>query len=156
MGYRVLECGGGAGDGGVDVKVQSPEGRTIVIQCKQHSKAIVGVDVAQELIGAMVVNECGSGVLVVTYHVSKEVKRLTKVLKSVYNGTFDLQVWEGDTLVQLFGQFGQQMMQKREEMAGRRRFQCSPSGAPPACGSIALLHQACAVVVAVPLFSDRR
>ena len=74
MGYRILERGDCSGDGGVDVKVRSADGtlcgpgrpldgQTIVIQCKQRSKAIVGSEVALHLIGSMFVNVCNTGVL---------------------------------------------------------------------------------------------
>ena len=116
MGYHILECGGGRGDGGVDVKARSPEGEIIVVQCKQYSKHIVGSDVGHQLIGTMFVNECNTGLLVSCSNVSKDVKTLTKVLKTVREGVFKVYVWEGDALVRMFGKHGQHIVEKRDAM----------------------------------------
>ena len=116
MGYRILECGGGRGDGGVDVKVESPDGSTIVLQCKQYSRAIVGSDVGHQLIGTMFVNECNTGLLVSCSNVSKDVKMLSRVLKTVRGGEFTVHIWEGDVLVRMFGLFGERIVEKRAQM----------------------------------------
>jgi hypothetical protein len=88
MGYRVLECGGGPGDGGVDVMVEGPEGR-IIVQCKQ---------------------------LVSSTKVSKDIKMVARVLETVRDGELKMLIWEGDTLVKLFGRHGQSVLEKRRQM----------------------------------------
>jgi len=64
----------------------------------------------------MFVNECTTGLLVSCSSVSKDVKTLTKVLKSVYDGAFTMHIWEGDSLIKMFGKYGQQIIDKRTEM----------------------------------------
>jgi hypothetical protein len=115
MGYRVLECGGGPGDGGVDVMVEGPEGR-IIVQCKQHSRTVIGSEIGHQLIGTMYMNDCKMGILVSSTKVSRDIKMVARVLETVRDGEMKMLIWEGDTLVKLFGRYSQAVLEKRTQM----------------------------------------
>jgi hypothetical protein len=139
MGYRVLECGGGPGDGGVDVMVEGSEGR-VIVQCKQHSRTVIGSEIGHQLIGTMYMNNCRMGILVSSTKVSKDIKMVARVLETVRDGELKMLIWEGDTLVKLFGKYGQSVLEKRRQMlasasthvALRQYLDTSPQQ-PPLC-----------------------
>lgn len=116
MGWRVIECGGGSGDNGVDVKVQSPQGEIVLIQCKQYSKHVVGMEVGLQLLGTMFYEECNVGLLVTCNTVSKDIKLRVKALPTIRGGIFKLHVWEGDSMIKLFGRYGRLIKEKRDSM----------------------------------------
>ena len=103
-----------------------PNGRAHLVT-SQYSRAIVGSDVGHQLIGTMFVNECNTGLLVSCSNVSKDVKMLSRVLKTVRGGEFTVHIWEGDTLVRMFGLFGDRIVDKRTQMLADARLQLLPS-----------------------------
>jgi restriction endonuclease len=65
LGARVRHTGE-SGDGGVDVEVELPGARLVVVQCKRFETP-VGPGPVRELLGSMVIRQAGLGVLVASH-----------------------------------------------------------------------------------------
>lgn len=63
QGYRVVETGGGAADGGIDL-VLTKGNEKFLVQCKQWKAFKVGVDVVRELYGVMAAKGAAGGFVV--------------------------------------------------------------------------------------------
>jgi restriction system protein len=67
QGYQVLESGGGAADGGVDLVLSRPAHNgteKTLVQCKQWRASKVGVDVVRQLYGVMSARGAAAGIVV--------------------------------------------------------------------------------------------
>lgn len=72
-GYAVSRTGTSAGDGGVDLVLNTPGGRTLV-QCKQWKAWKVGVQTVRELRGVMATEGADAGVVVTSGRFTREAK----------------------------------------------------------------------------------
>lgn len=65
QGYHVIESPGRGPDGGIDLTLRH-DGATHLVQCKQRTKANVGVKVVRELYGLLTAHEAASAILITT------------------------------------------------------------------------------------------
>ena len=73
QGYRVLQRGGGSGDGGVDVRmVDPPTGETWAVQCKMRSRRRVGTAEAAAFVSQMRSQGIRRGVYVTLQGLTKD------------------------------------------------------------------------------------
>lgn len=73
QGYAVLEAGGGAPDGGIDL-VLAKAGEKFLVQCKQWKAFKVGVKVVRELYGVMAARGAAGGFVVTSGRFTEEAK----------------------------------------------------------------------------------
>ena len=130
----LLDCGGGRGDGGVDLLVltsssspspspspssSSPCPLPTMVQCKQYASTIVGVDTIKAVIGSMCLASLKRGLLVVTSTVTSGVREVARRLDGArMRGELDMQcdVWDGHALRGLLGRYGKEVVAKRAEL----------------------------------------
>ena len=64
LGFSVRREGGAGPDGGVDVRIRSPDGKTYLVQCKQWRQRQVDVKVVRELCGVVTAEDATGGIVV--------------------------------------------------------------------------------------------
>lgn len=74
MGYTVISRGGTQPDGGVDIELHGPGGKTLV-QCKHWKKWKVGAPVVHRLLGVMQHEGAARGVLVTSGNFTEQARR---------------------------------------------------------------------------------
>ena len=62
--FRVRREGGSGPDGGVDVRITSPNDETYLVQCKQWRTQRVGVKIVRELLGVVTAEQAKGGIVV--------------------------------------------------------------------------------------------
>lgn len=89
QGFRVVECGGGGADGGVDIRLYQ-KGKLTLVQCK-HWNSRVGVKPVRELYGLMTAEQAHKGILVATSGFTAEALR--------FAANKPLELMDGDLLL---------------------------------------------------------
>lgn len=80
--YKKIKLTSATNDGGKDIVMTDSKGNTIFVECKRYTESMIGREIIQKLIGAMVQNGVKNGILVTTSTLnSNALKCLNEVKK---------------------------------------------------------------------------
>jgi restriction system protein len=125
--YEVIETGGAAADGGIDLKLKS-ERETVLVQCKQWKVYKVGVKPIRELYGVLMAEHADRAIFVTTGGYTREAEQFAKGKP--------IQLIDGAGLCELIEPVAQQGLVMPCKLIDRERGKHNVSGSDtdlPAC-----------------------
>lgn len=130
FGFRVRREGGAGPDGGVDVRITSPNDEIYLVQCKQWRAQRVGVKIVRELYGVVAADNAKGGIVVTVGSFTREAEEFASGI--------EMELIDGNRLEEMFRELPVEHTTdvERDEVSTVEDTQC------PRCGETLVLRTA--------------
>ena len=130
LGFRVRREGGTGPDGGVDVRITSPNDETYLVQCKQWRVQRVGVKIVRELLGVVTAEHAKGGIVVTAGSFTREAEEFASGV--------EMKLIDGNRLEMMLRDLPEERTAdaERDEVSTTEDTQC------PQCGEALVLRTA--------------